>query len=119
MNNKKERKLKRQLRIRKKIRGTKEQPRLSVYRSNKFIYAQIIDDEKGETILGVSEKHLDKISKEKKVKKIERARELGSLLAKKAIEEKISKIVFDRGAYSYHGRVKALAEGVREGGLKF
>lgn len=119
MNNKKERKLKRQLRIRTKIRGTREQPRLSIYRSNKFIYAQIIDDEKGKTILGVSEKNLTKILKEKSIKKTEKARKLGLLLAKKALKKKIRKVVFDRGSYAYHGRVKAFAEGAREGGLKF
>lgn len=110
---------KRKIRTRIKIKGTKEQLRLSVYRSSKFIYAQIIDDEKGKTILGVSEKDLDKISKEKSIKKTEKARKLGFLLAKKALEKKISKIVFDKGCYAYHGRVKALAEGAREGGLKF
>lgn len=118
MNTKKEKKLKRQLRIRKKIRGTKEQPRLSVYRSNKFVYAQIIDDEKEKTLLGVSEKTLDKAA-EKKETKIVKAKKLGLLLAKKALEKKINKVVFDKGAYAYHGRIKALAEGAREGGLKF
>lgn len=106
----------RKLRVRAKTKGTLQKPRLSVYRSNKFIYAQIIDDEKGKTIVGVSEKNLS--LKEKK-SKTEKSKELGLLLAKKAIEKKVKEVVFDRGSYKYHGRVKQVAEGAREGGLKF
>ena len=110
-----DRKLKRKIRVRSKIIGTKDRPRLSVFRSNKFIYAQLIDDEKGKTILGVSEKHLGKI---KDMKKIEKAKALGLLVAKKALSKKIEQVVFDRGSYSYHGRVSLVAQGAREGGLK-
>ncbi|MCF7795293.1 50S ribosomal protein L18 [Patescibacteria group bacterium] len=100
--------------VRKKINGTAERPRLSVYRSNTNMYAQIIDDEKSITILSANAKEL----KSKGTKK-ELAKELGVLIAKKAKDKKITKIVFDRGAFRYHGRVRALAEGVREGGLEF
>lgn len=89
--------------------------RLSVFRSNKYISAQIIDDTKGETLVSVSEGEL----KETKGTKTERAKNLGLILAKKARDKKISKVVFDRGEFAYHGRVKALAQGAREGGLKF
>ena len=109
-------KQKRQLRVRSKMAGTKDKPRLSVYKSNKFISAQVINDEKAETILVVSEKDL---SIKDKVNKTERAKQVGILIAKKALEKKIKKVIFDRGSYIYHGRVKALAEGAREGGLEF
>ena len=115
MENKKQ-KIKRQIRIRSKFKGTKQKPRLSVFRSNKFMYAQLIDDEKGQTILAVCEKDLD--DKTSKIK-TERAKALGIALAKQAKTKKIQAVVFDRGSYAYHGRVKALAEGSREGGLKF
>jgi len=113
MRNPKER---RQKRVRAKISGTKECPRLSVYRSNRYISAQIIDDQKGKTLLGVHEKTL---SLAKKFTKKERAFALGEYLAKEAKEQKIKRVVFDRGCYHYHGRVKALAEGARKGGLIF
>jgi large subunit ribosomal protein L18 len=87
-----------------------------VFKSNRFIFAQLINDEIGETIVGISEKEL--IVKEKS-SKTERARELGVVLAKKALDKKIKAVAFDRGSYLYHGRIKALAEGAREGGLKF
>ena len=102
-------------RIRKVITGTPERPRLSVFRSNKQIYAQLIDDIQGHTLLSVSsrfEEHNDG-------NKTETAKEIGKRVAEKAIAANITEIVFDRGGYLYHGRVKALAEGAREGGLKF
>jgi len=102
-------------RVRRKIFGTKDAPRLSVFRSNKYIYAQLIDDEKKETILAVSEKKLGKASGPK----FDRSKELGVLLAKEALGKKIKKVIFDRGRYIYKGRVRALAEGAREGGLNF
>lgn len=105
----------RQKRIRAKIKGTTIRPRFSVFRSNKYIYAQIIDDEKGKTIIGASMKEL----KDDSGTKTERAKNLGKLIAKKAISKKISQVVFDRGSYRYHGRVKGIAEGAREGGLTF
>lgn len=111
-----ERKIRRQKRVRAKLSGTSLKPRLTVFRSNKFIFAQIIDDEKGETLIGVSEKELN--LKDKK-NKTETAKEVGLLLAKKSKTKKINSVIFDRGPYIYHGRVKALADGAREGGLKF
>ncbi len=109
-------KQRRQVRVRAKIFGTKDKPRLSVFKSNRYIFAQVINDEKGETLVGVSEKEL---SAKEKINKTERAKELGIALAKKAMDKKIKSVAFDRGSYSYHGRIKALAEGAREGGLKF
>lgn len=106
----------RQTRIRAKVQGTTQRPRLSVFRSNKHIYAQLIDDVKRETLTGASEVELKSAEK---VKKADRARELGLLIAKKAAERKVKAVVFDKGSYKYHGRVKAVAEGAREGGLKF
>ncbi|HSX40508.1 MAG TPA: 50S ribosomal protein L18 [Candidatus Saccharimonadales bacterium] len=109
-------KIKRQIRVRNKLQGTNIRPRMTVFRSNKFLYVQFVDDVKGKTILGVSEKSVDT----KAVKtKIEKAKALGVFAAAKAKEKKITTGVFDRGSYSYHGRVKALAEGLREGGMKF
>ncbi len=113
--NKIDKKLKRQIRTRAKIRGTEERPRLSVFKSNRFIYAQLINDDARKTIVGVSEKHL----KETVAGKSARAKAVGNLLAKKAIDKKIKKVVFDRGSYSYHGRISSIAEGAREGGLEF
>jgi len=88
--------------------------RLSVFRSNKYIYAQIIDDEKGGTLVAASD--LGDLSN---LGRLEKAREVGKILAKKALEKGIEYVYFDRRNYKYHGRVKALAEGAREGGLKF
>lgn len=101
--------------MRAKISGTMERPRLSVFRSHKYIYAQLIDDDKKKTILSSSDQKL----KRGKKTKTEAAKELGKLIAEKALEKKIEKVIFDRGSQRYHGRVKALAEGAREGGLKF
>lgn len=110
---------KRKIRVRAKITGTKNRPRLSVFRSNRYIFAQLIDDEKGHTILGVSEKEIDKNPQAFAGNKTDRARKLGILLAKKGLSKKIKAVVFDRGSFRYHGRIKALAEGAREGGLEF
>lgn len=104
-------------RIRAKISGTTERPRLSVFRSNKFIYAQVIDDSKGTTLVSASSKE-DSIAS-KKTTKIEQAKLVGGLVAERAIEAEVQTVVFDRNGYVYHGRVKSLAEGAREGGLKF
>jgi large subunit ribosomal protein L18 len=111
--NKDQQQTKRQIRIRKKIRATSDTPRLTVFRSNKHIYAQIVDDSKRTTL--VSAREMDT----KKSTKTERARTVGMDLAKAAIAKKIKAVVFDKGSYAYHGRVKALAEGAREGGLTF
>ena len=102
-------------RIRKSIRGTAECPRLSVFRSNKQIYAQIIDDIAGTTLAAASSREL----KEIKDKKSEVAGIVGKALGEKAVAAGISKVVFDRGGYLYHGRVKSLAEAARNAGLKF
>ena len=103
-------------RIRKTVNGTAECPRLSVFRSNKAIYAQIIDDLKGHTIAAASsmESGVDK-----KANKVDQAIAVGKLVAQKATAAGVSAVVFDRGGYLYHGRVKALADGAREAGLKF
>jgi large subunit ribosomal protein L18 len=102
--------------IRKRVEGTQEKPRLSVFRSNTGIYAQIIDDKLGKTIVSASSLEIDKTSKSIN---IEKSKKVGLALAEKAKKEGISKVVFDRNGYLYHGKIKALAEGAREGGLQF
>ena len=108
--------VRRHKRVRNKISGTAECPRLSVFRSNTNLYVQVIDDENQVTLVSAST--LDKDVKTKKSNK-EAAKELGTLIAKKAKDKKIETVVFDRGGYVYHGVVKELAEAAREGGLKF
>lgn len=108
----------RKVRTRSKISGTSLRPRLSVYRSNKYISAQIINDEKGHTLVSVSEKSLGKLGELGK-DGAGKAKEIGKMLAEKALKSKIKKIVFDKGGYAYHGKIKAIAEGAREGGLEF
>jgi len=103
-------------RVRSKISGTPECPRLSVYKSLKGIYAQIIDDVNGRTLACAST--LDKEIKTK-ASNVEAAKEVGTLIAKRAVKANIKEVVFDRGGYLYHGKVKALAEAAREGGLEF
>lgn len=108
--------LKRHARVRSKISGTAECPRLDVFRSNKSIYAQLIDDVKGVTLVAASTNEKDfACDGDKKAA----AHKVGQLIAERAAEKKIECCVFDRGGYIYHGRVKELAEGAREGGLKF
>lgn len=115
-------------RVRKNVKGRAECPRLSVFRSNKYIYGQVIDDEEGVTLVAASS--LEKRKKKSAAKnkksnglplssKMRVAYEVGKLIAEKAQEKKIKKAIFDRGGYRYHGRVKAFAEGAREGGLDF
>jgi large subunit ribosomal protein L18 len=101
--------------IRKKMEGTAARPRLSVFKSNTTIYAQVIDDTKGTTLLAASSKELDK----KGGVKVELSKNVGKKLAEKALASGIQQVVFDRNGYLYHGNIKALAEGAREGGLKF
>jgi large subunit ribosomal protein L18 len=115
--NREEGRRRRQKRVRKKIYGVAERPRLSVFRSNRHIYAQIIDDTAGVTLASVStmEKAMQLDGKDK----TEKAREAGREIARRALEKGIESVVFERGGNLYHGRVKALAEGAREGGLKF
>ena len=104
-------------RIRKTVSGTSQRPRLAVFRSNKEIYAQLIDDVNGKTITAASSR--DKDIDVSKSNKTEAANLVGKAIAKKAIKAGVESIAFDRGGYLYHGRVKSLAEGAREGGLKF
>ena len=110
-------KLIKQLRVRKSLNPNKRL-RLSVYKSNKHVFAQVIDDVKKKTIVTVSDLD-EEFLKEKKLKKTERSRKVGELLAKKTLAMKIEEVVFDRGHFRYHGRIKALADGARSAGLKF
>jgi len=108
----------RKVRIRKKLVGSLERPRLVVYRSNRYIYAQVIDDTTGQTLVSSSSLVLAKAGEPLKADK-EAATKVGKDLAAKALERQITAVVFDRNGYIYHGRVKALADGARDGGLKF
>lgn len=111
-------KQRRKKRTRSRIFGTAEKPRLSVFRSNRFAYVQLIDDRAGKTLVSASTKELP-ASQIKKIPKAKQAELLGEIIAKKALAQKIKTAVFDRGAYTYHGRVKAVAEAARKSGLKF
>jgi len=113
---KESRRLKIRKRIRSKVSGTAERPRMSIYRSNAEVYVQLIDDVKGVTILAASTRDKDFA---RTGNKVEQAKAIGTEIAKKAIAKGLTTVVFDRGGYLYHGRVQALAEGAREGGLKF
>ncbi len=118
VDNKRREKIK--VRVRKKIYGTTDKPRLSVYRSLNQIYAQIIDDDNGKTIVSASSLSKEIADQLKSVKgKVEKSKIVGNLIAKIALENKITEVVFDRNGFRYHGRIKALADGAREGGLKF
>lgn len=119
MKNKEEHRTKRRASIRKRISGSAERPRLAVYRSLSHIYAQVIDDDKQQTLCATSS--LDKGLREqlKGTKKKDQAKKVGMAIASICLARGIDKVVFDRGGYLYHGRVSALAEGAREGGLKF
>ena len=112
---------KRHRRIRKKIAGTAERPRLVVFRSLKNIEAQLVDDDAARTIVGFSTlaQEMKDFKTESRNPRVETAKEAGKLLAKKAKEAGVERVIFDRGGYRYHGRVKAFAEGAREGGLEF
>lgn len=113
----KPKKIKRKLRVRKKVSGTGERPRLSVFRSNKYTIGQLIDDITGKTLVSLSLNEVKKLHDKKT--KTEGASAVGKELAKLAKKAKINEIVFDRNGYKYHGRVKALADGAREEGLQF
>jgi len=115
--NKKNRRLKIKLKLRKRINGTTQMPRLSVYRSNAEIYAQLVDDKGGKTLMAVGS--VEKSISAAKATKIEKAKMVGKLIAEKAVANGISEVVFDRNGFLYHGRVKSLADGAREGGLQF
>ena len=108
------------IKIRKRIEGSEQKPRLAVYRSLNNIYAQLIDDSSGKTIVAVSSLSKDLQEDLKSAKgKIDKSKIVGNFLAKKALEKNVKKVVFDRSGYKYHGRVKAIADGAREGGLDF
>lgn len=102
-------KIARQKRVRAKMKGTKDKPRLSIFRSNRYLYAQLINDDKGVTIVGLSQKESE----------AKGAKEFGMLVAKMTKDKHITKVVFDRGRYAYLGKVKEFAQGAREGGIKF
>lgn len=113
MQNKQEKRIRLKRKIRAKISGTKERPRLSIFRSNKFIYAQVIDDMAGKTLVQASDVKLAKGTK------IERAKQVGQMIAEACKAKKISQVVFDRNGFKYTGRVKLVADEARAGGLKF
>lgn len=124
MQNKRQKRYKRHRRVRAKIFGTAKRPRFSIFRSNQHIYGQLIDDEKGHTLVSANDLDIKNKSEKKKAEdklsgKIKTAYQIGQLVAKKALEQKINKVVFDRGGYKYHGRVRAIADGARKGGLEF
>jgi large subunit ribosomal protein L18 len=104
-------------RVRAKISGTATRPRLAVHRSNKHVFLQLIDDDKKKTVIGLMDSAL--VDKKKKLTKSEKAFSAGKIFAERAVEKGIKSVVFDRGGYKYQGRIKKLAEGAREGGLKF
>jgi len=106
-------------RVRKKVAGTVERPRLNVFRSLKHIYAQVIDDDRGHTLVAASTLDPELRGKLKGLTKTEQAKLVGELLAERALARGVKRVVFDRGGFKYHGRVKALAEGSREAGLEF
>jgi large subunit ribosomal protein L18 len=117
MHKNKEKKIKRRIRhnrVRSRVSGTQDRPRLSVFKANRHIYAQLIDDNSGKTLISASSLEI-----KSKGKKSDIAKEVGKLAATKAMAKKIKAVKFDRGGFSYHGRIKALAEGAREGGLEF
>ena len=109
----------RKLRIRKKVSGTTDRPRLSVFRSAKHIYAQVIDDVTGQTLAHASTLSKDLKGTLEEDNKVEAAKKVGALIAKMCLERKVEKVVFDRNGFLYHGRIKALAEAAREAGLNF
>jgi large subunit ribosomal protein L18 len=111
--------LRRQKRVRKKIRGTAERPRLTVFRSTRHLYVQLIDDTSGRTITGLSTLSPDLKGKLKGGGNIDAAKKLGQAVARRAQDKGVTEVVFDRNGFLYHGRVKALADAAREGGLKF
>jgi large subunit ribosomal protein L18 len=111
--------LRRKVRVREKITGTDTRPRICVYRSNKHTYAQVISDDQGKTLLTVSTLSKELADSSKKNKGVDAAKHVGLALAKVCKQKNITKVVFDRNGFLYHGRVKAVADGAREGGLEF
>lgn len=117
MNSKVNARRKRHFRIRKRVTGTASMPRLSVFRSNRDVYVQLIDDENGNTLIAASSREKDIAAQ--KTAKVDSSKLVGEAIARKALDLGIKKVVFDRSGYLYHGRVKAVADGAREGGLEF
>ena len=117
--NKKEQRMKRIMRIRRKISGTAERPRVAVFKSNKYFYAQVINDENGHVLLAGSTRDKEFLNMQEKIKPLEKAKRLGMILANRCKEKNIETIVFDRRGYKYHGLVKAFADAMREAGIKF
>jgi large subunit ribosomal protein L18 len=111
--------MRRHRRVRKTVSGTSERPRLNVFRSLRHIYAQIINDEIGHTLVSASSSEVEVRKQVEGLNKTDQARVVGQLLAERALAKGVSQVIFDRGGYKYHGRVRALAEGSREGGLEF
>ncbi len=109
--------IRRKNRVRSKIFGTQERPRFSVFRSNKYIFLQLIDDQAGKTLVSAKDSDVKDINKIKG--KVKRAYKVAKVLAERAKQKKIESVVFDRNGYKYHGRIKAVADGARDGGLKF
>ncbi len=116
---KKDRRYRIKKRVRKKINGTEEKPRMSVFRSNSHIYVQLIDDEKGKTLLAYSSRNKEIANQSDEANKSKQAELVGQQAAKLSLEKGINQVVFDRNGYRYHGRVRKLAEGARKEGLKF
>ena len=116
--NRRQARLKRQVRVRRKVHGTSERPRLCIFRSAKHIYAQIIEDTSGKTLVGVSTLNKDSAG-DGYTGNVEAAKAVGAAIARKALEQNIKQVVFDRNGFLYHGRIKALAEAAREAGLSF
>lgn len=114
MSDKRNKRIRRHKRVRARIKGTSQRPRLSVFRSNRHVLVQLIDDVKGHTLISASDREITKI----RAKKTELARRTGELAAEKARQKEIVSAVFDRGGYGYHGQVKAVAEGAGKGGLR-
>ncbi len=115
---KRERRLKIKQRIRKRIHGTNERPRMTVFRSNKQIYVQLVNDLTGETVVSASSKNKE-VADKKNINKSEQAKLVGKLVAERSLAKGINDVVFDRNGYLYHGRIRVLADSAREGGLKF
>ncbi len=109
----------RHFRLRTQVIGSATKPRLSVFRSNSHIYAQLIDDQTGKTIVSANDQKMTEIKAKDLSGKVARAYEVGKMIGQAALDKKVEQIIFDRAGYKYHGRIKALAEGAREAGLKF
>jgi len=117
--NRKENRVKKIVRIRRKVSGTGERPRVAVFKSNRYFYAQVINDDEGRVVLTASTREKDFTNQAEKVKPLEKAKRLGTVLANRCKEKNVNTIVFDRRGYKYHGMIKAFADALREAGIKF